>query len=133
MNELDLQSLDNAKQLFLTSKIYDFEVGTTKGLQQIHAAIFSGIYPFAGQIRTVNLTKGNFRFANCLYLQEILQVIEKMSETTFDEIIDKYVEMNIAHPFREGNGRSSRIWLDLIFIKNLKKIVDWSLVDKWAV
>lgn len=109
MSKLDLQSLHQAKQLFVTSKISDFEVGTSKGLRQILAAIFSGIYPFAGQLHSVNLSKGNFskgnfRFANCLYLQEILQVIEKMPETTFDKIIDKYVEMNLAHPFREGNG-----------------------------
>ena len=108
------------------------EVGTTKGLQQIHAWLFDGLYDFAGQIRTVNIAKGNFRFANCLYLKEILAVIEKMPETAFEEIIAKYVEMNIAHPFREGNGRATRIWLDMMLKKNLGRVVDWQRIDRDA-
>lgn len=100
------------------------------GLKQIHAYLFGGLYDFAGQIRTVNISKGGFQFAMAQYLPETLNKIEKMSESTFDEIADKYVEMNIAHPFREGNGRSTRIWLDLILKKNLKLCIDWSKINK---
>jgi cell filamentation protein len=101
-----------------------------QGLQQIHGYLFGGLYDFAGQIRDVNIAKGNFRFAPLQYLDNTLKTIEKMPESTLDEIVDKYVEMNVAHPFREGNGRSTRIWLDLILKKNLKLCVDWSKINK---
>lgn len=130
MNEIDKKSLENAKNLFSTGDINNMEIGTTKGLQQIHKYLFDNIYDFAGTIRKENISKGNFRFANTLYLEDMLKKIESMSETTLDEIIDKYVEMNIAHPFLEGNGRSTRIWLDLILKKNLNKIVNWEKIDK---
>ena len=128
--EIDAKSLENAKQLFISGEINQIEVGTLKGLQAIHKALFNGLYDFAGKIRTKNISKGNFRFANCLYLREVLAVIEKMPESTFEEIIAKYIEMNIAHPFMEGNGRSSRIWLDMILKKSLGKVVEWSKIDK---
>ena len=130
MNEIDKQSLENAKKLFFSNDINEIEVGTTKGLQQIHKYLFEGLYDFAGNIRKENISKGNFRFANILYLEEMLNKIEAMNESTLDEIVDKYVEMNIAHPFKDGNGRSTRIWLDLILKKNLNKIVDWENIDK---
>ncbi|MDO4172978.1 MAG: Fic family protein, partial [Prevotellaceae bacterium] len=104
--------------------------GTAKGLCQIHKYLFDGLYSFAGQVRTLNIAKGGFRFANSLFLDAILPVIEKMPENTFEEIIAKYVEMNIAHPFMEGNGRSTRIWLDMILKKRLGKVIDWRMVDK---
>ncbi len=129
-NTIDGKSKQKAYSLFESNLLDEFEVGTTKGLQQIHAYIFGGLFDFAGKIRTKTISKGGFTFANGDYLSEILEKIEKMSESNFDEIIDKYVGMNIAHPFMEGNGRSTRIWLDLILKKNLKKCVDWSKVDK---
>ena len=107
-----------------------FEVGKFVGLAKIHAYLFSDIYEFAGKIRAVNIAKGNFRFAPIMYLEAALQNIDNMPQSTFDEIIEKYVEMNVAHPFREGNGRSARIWLDLILKKELGKVIDWSMVDK---
>ena len=119
-----------ALELFDTKKIYDFEVGTINGLCRIHEYLFQDIYEFAGKIREKNISKGNFRFASSLYLNDILQKIDNMPEDTFDKIIEKYVEMNIAHPFREGNGRSTRIWLDMILKKNLNKVIDWSKVHK---
>lgn len=130
MNDIDKKSLENAKRLFSSNDIKNIEIGTTKGLQQIHKYLFDELYDFAGIIRKENISKGNFRFGNSLYLEEMLKKIEIMSENTLDEIIDKYVEMNIAHPFLEGNGRSTRIWLDLIFKKNLNKIVNWENIDK---
>ena len=128
--EIDEMSLQKAEQLFESGRIHEIEVGTAKGLCQIHRALFDGLYDFAGKIRTLNIAKGGFRFANCLYLEAILPVIEKMPESTFEEIIAKYVEMNIAHPFMEGNGRTTRIWLDLILKRSLGKVVDWRKVDK---
>ena len=130
MNKIDEKSLEKAKNLFSSGDINHIEVGTVKGLQQIHKYLFDGLYDFAGLIREKNISKGNFRFANPLYLEDMLKKIETMSESTLDEIIDKYVEMNIAHPFLEGNGRSTRIWLDLILKKNLNKIVNWENIDK---
>jgi cell filamentation protein len=116
--------------LFESSFIESIEVGTTKGSQQIHGYLFGGLYDFAGQIRQKNISKGGFQFALSRFLSDTLIQIESMPEASFDEIISKYVEMNIAHPFMEGNGRSSRIWLDLILKKNLKKCVDWSKIGK---
>jgi len=130
MQDIDKQSLQNAYRLFETGDIDTFEIGTTKGLQQIHHYLFQGLYDFAGEIRTNNIAKGNFRFANSLYLNEILVKIEQMPEETFEEITAKYVEMNIAHPFMEGNGRAMRIWLDMILKTRLKKVVNWQLVNK---
>ncbi len=130
MNEIDKKSLENAKKLFLSGEVNNVEIGTTNGLQQIHKYLFDDLYDFAGTIRKENISKGNFRFGNSLYLEEMLKKIETMKETNLDEIIDKYVEMNIAHPFLEGNGRSTRIWLDLILKKNLNRIVNWENIDK---
>lgn len=127
-NTLDGQSRKKAYALF--EFVNSIEVGTVKGLQQIHAYLFGGLYDFAGKIRTVNIAKGGFQFAMAQYLPQTLADIEKMPETTFDEIMDKYVEMNVAHPFREGNGRSTRIWLDLMLKRSLKKCVDWSRINK---
>ncbi len=129
-NNIDKLSIEKAFKLFESGDINNIEVGTTKGLQQIHAYLFGDLYEFAGKIRTLNISKGNFRFANTLYLNEVLSAVEKMPEKTFKEIIAKYVEMNIAHPFLEGNGRAMRIWLDLILKKRLKKVVDWQKIDK---
>ena len=131
-NEIDKLSLVKAHALFETGDIDRIEVGTVKGLCDIHRYLFEGLYDFAGKVRTLNISKGNFRFANCMYLDVMLPVIEKMPETTFDEIIAKYVEMNIAHPFMEGNGRTMRIWLDMMLKKHLSRVVDWSEVDKAA-
>ena len=119
-----------ALELFDTNIINEFEVGTTKGLCDIHRFLFSDIYSFAGEIREVNLAKGNFRFAAAMYLKDILSKIDAMPETTFEDIIKKYIEMNIAHPFRAGNGRSTRIWLDMILKNRIGKIIDWSKIDK---
>ncbi|GAB4284105.1 MAG: hypothetical protein Kow0068_09080 [Marinilabiliales bacterium] len=127
---IDGKSKSKAYALFESSFINSIEVGTTKGLQQIHAYLFGGLYEFAGQIRQKNISKGGFQFAVSHFLGNTLKQIEEMPENTFDEIIDKYVEMNIAHPFMEGNGRSIRIWLDLILKKRLKKCVDWSKISK---
>lgn len=119
-----------ALELFDTNKLNEFEVGTFKGLSMIHKFLFEDIYDFAGKIRKENISKGNFRFASAMYLEEVLGKIDKMPQDSFGSIVNKYVEMNIAHPFREGNGRSTRIWLDMILKKELNKIVDWSKVDK---
>ena len=127
---IDGKSKSKAYALFESSLIDNIEVGTIKGLQQIHAYLFGGLYDFAGQIRTVNIAKGGFQFAMAQFLPQTLATIEHMPETNFGEIADKYVEMNIAHPFREGNGRATRIWLDLILKKQLQKCVDWSRIDK---
>lgn len=129
-NTLDGQSRKKAYQLYESGLLRRLEPGSLKCLQQIHAYIFGGLYDFAGQIRTKNISKGGFTFANCLHFPGTLQVIERMPETSFDEIMDKYVEMNVAHPFMEGNGRSTRIWLDLMLKRSLKLCVDWSQIDK---
>lgn len=127
---IDGKSKSKAYALFESSLIDSIEVGTVKGLQQIHAYLFGGLYDFAGQIRTVNIAKAGFQFAMAQYLFKTLKAVEQMPEDSFDNIIDKYVEMNVAHPFREGNGRSARIWLDLMLKNNLKLCIDWSKVDK---
>lgn len=127
---LDEQSKKKAYDLITSGVIYDIEVGTTRGLQQIHSYLFDGLYDFAGKIRDKNISKGGFMFANALYLPNVLNDIDKMPENTIEQIVDKYVEMNIAHPFMEGNGRATRIWLDQILIRSLKKCVDWSKIDK---
>ena len=129
-NTVDGQSRKKAYSLFESGLLNAVEPGSIKCLQQIHAYLFGGLYDFAGQIRTVNIAKGGFQFAMAQFLPQTLATIELMPETTFEEIADKYVEMNIAHPFREGNGRSTRIWLDLIFKKRLQRCVDWSKIDK---
>ena len=123
-------SKKKALELFESGKLNELEAGKFSSLKAIHKALFDDIYYFAGEIRTVNISKGNFRFAPIMYLEEALQNIDKMPQATFDEIIEKYVEMNIAHPFREGNGRSTRIWLDCILKKELGRVIDWSQVDK---
>ena len=119
-----------ALELFETGLLDQFEVGTFQGLAQIHQYLLGEIYNFAGQVRTVNIAKGNFRFAPVLYLQAALEHIGQMPQSTFDEIVEKYIEMNVAHPFREGNGRSTRLWLDAILKKELRQVIDWSRVDK---
>lgn len=135
-NQLELNNTEEklskirAKELFELDKINEFEVGTYQGLKDIHYYLFQDIYPFAGKKREVNISKGNFRFAPVMYLDPSLSHIDEMPMSTFNEIVEKYVEMNIAHPFREGNGRSTRIWLDLILKNSLKKVVDWNLIDK---
>lgn len=129
-NSLDRKSHTKAYGLYESGLLNSMEPGTLKCLQQIHAYIFGGLYDFAGQVRTKNISKGGFTFANCMHFPDTLQVIERMAETTFDEIMDKYVEMNVAHPFMEGNGRSTRIWLDLMLKRSLKRCVYWSRIDK---
>lgn len=129
-NTIDGQSRKKAYQLYESGLMSSMEPGTLKCLQQIHAYIFGGLYDFAGQVRTKNISKGGFTFANCMHFPDTLQVIERMAETTFDEIMDKYVEMNVAHPFMEGNSRSTRIWLDLMLKRSLRRCVDWSRINK---
>ena len=135
-NEIELAKKEEritklkALELFDTNKINEFEVGTTKGLCEIHKFLFSDIYFFAGKIREVNLSKGNFRFASSIYLKDVLSKIDSMKEDTFEDIIKKYVEMNVAHPFREGHGRSTRIWLDMMLKTRISKVVDWSKINK---
>jgi cell filamentation protein len=130
MKNIDKKSLENAFRLFDSGDIESIDVGSIKGLKSIHKYLFDNLYEFAGQIRTVNISKGGFRFANALYLNEILVKIDEMPENTTEEIIAKYVEMNIAHPFMEGNGRTMRIWLDMLLKRRLKKVVNWQFVDK---
>ena len=135
-NHLELARIEEkiskkkAMELFEKGLLDTFEIGTFKGLSDIHEYLFGEIYEFAGKARDVNISKGNFRFASVMYLKLALDKISKMSQSNFDEIIEKYIEMNVAHPFREGNGRSTRIWLDSILKKELKKVVDWSMVNK---
>ena len=131
-DQIDSKSRDKAYQLWDSSLMQTIEVGTARGLQQIHAYIFGGLYDFAGQIRQKNITKGGFQFAVSRFLGQTLAQIDLMPESTFDEIVAKYVEMNIAHPFMEGNGRSTRIWLDLMLKRSLRQCVDWSKIDKSA-
>ena len=119
-----------AKQLFDTGEIGTVEVGTYAGLAFIHRYLFEDIYPFAGKLREVNMSKGNFRFASVMFLNPSLEHIDSMPQSTFDQIVEKYVEINVAHPFREGNGRATRIWLDIIFRQELRQVVDWNLIDK---
>ncbi len=129
-SSVDEKSKQKAYELFESGLIHSVEVGTVRGLQQIHAYLFGGLYDFAGQIRTKNISKGGFIFASAQFLPENLKKIEQMPENTLEEIVSKYVEMNIAHPFMEGNGRSTRIWIDLILKKSLSRCVDWSRIDK---
>lgn len=135
-NQIELNKIEEklskkkAKKLFDSGKINQIKVGTFAGLKQIHKYLFEDIYDFAGKMRDINISKGNFRFAPVMYLEQALKHIDKMPQSTFDEIVEKYVEMNIAHPFREGNGRATRIWLDLIFKKEIKQVVDWNKIDK---
>jgi len=130
-NTLDEESKAKAKQLFDTGDIDNIEVGTVKGLIHIHKYLFGGLYTFAGQIRSKNISKGGFKFANAAYLHETLATIERMSESDYEGIVTKYIEMNVAHPFMEGNGRSTRIWLDLILKKNIRMCVDWQRINKY--
>ncbi len=131
-NEIDKLSIAKAKELFASGKVYEIEVGTTAGLRAIHRALFDGLYPVAGDVRKLNISKGGFRFVNSLYLVPALEAIEKMPESTFEEIIAKYVEMNIVHPFMEGNGRATRIWLDMMLRRSLGKVVDWCKITREA-
>lgn len=135
-NQLELNKAEEkiskhkAKQLFESGEINHIEVGTFNGLAQIHSYLFGDIYDFAGKLREVNIAKGNFRFVPLMYLEQSLKHITKMPQSNFDEIIEKYVEMNIAHPFREGNGRATRMWLDLMLKKEIKQVIDWNVIDK---
>lgn len=129
-NTIDGQSKKKAYQLFESEILQTVEPGSIRRLQQIHAYLFGGLYDFAGQIRTKNISKGGFTFANCMHFPTTLKTIDRMPENTFDEIMDKYVEMNVAHPFMEGNGRSTRIWLDMMLKRSLRKCVDWSKINK---
>lgn len=126
----ELLSKKRAKQLIETGKLFEFEVGTFKGLAAIHQYLFQDIYDFAGKIRDVNLAKGDFAFAPRMFLDQSLEYLDKLPQANFDEIVDKYAEMNIAHPFREGNGRSMRLWLDNLLRAKLGRIVDWNNIDK---
>lgn len=128
--KIDKKSLEKAKKIFETKEVYNIEVWTLAWLLEIHKKLFDWLYDFAWKIRSQNISKWNFRFANVLYLAEILEKIEKMPENSFEEIVEKYVEMNIAHPFLEWNWRTMRIWLDMMFRKNLKKVVNWEKIDK---
>ena len=130
MKNIDKISIENAYRLFDSGDINTMEIGTTEGLTQIHKYLFDGLYDFAGEIRMKNISKGGFRFANALYLNEILVKIEQMPEDDFDSIVSKYVEMNIAHPFMEGNGRTMRIWLDMILKNRIGRLVNWQYIDK---
>ncbi len=130
MKNIDKKSLAKAYNLFDTGDVDKIAIGTTKGLQQTHKYLFDGLYDFAGKVRTQNISKGGFRFATAFYLKEILQKLEQMPDNTFEQIIEKYVEMNIAHPFMEGNGRTMRIWLDMLLKERLKSVVNWQFVDK---
>jgi cell filamentation protein len=130
MKDEELQSKKRAVELYDSGKIDEFEVGTTKGLKQIHQFLFQDVFGLAGKIRDVDLAKGNFRFAPTMYLNDTLRTIDNLPDSNYDEIIKKYVEMNVAHPFREGNGRATRIWLDQILKKRLGKCIDWSKVGK---
>ena len=130
MDPLDEQSKRKAYEIFEGDILNNIEVGTFKGLQQIHSYLFGGLYDFSGKMRNKNISKGGFIFANCNYLLDTLNKINNMKDETLEEIVDKYIEMNLAHPFMEGNGRSTRIWLDLILKKNLSLCVDWSAIDK---
>lgn len=125
-------SKKRALELWDKDLINKIKPGTLKGLQEIHKYIFQDVFDFAGEIRNVNISKGNFRFAPMLFLNDNLKIIEKMPQSTFDEIVEKYVEMNVAHPFREGNGRSMRIWLDIMLKENIGQCVDWSKIDKYS-
>ena len=131
-HEIDRLSIAKAKELFASQRVYALEIGTTAGLQSIHHALFDGLYTFAGEIRKLNISKGGFRFANSLYLVPALEAIEKMPDNTFEEIVAKYVEMNIAHPFMEGNGRATRIWLDMMLRRALGRVVDWRKISRQA-
>ncbi|MFM7327861.1 MAG: protein adenylyltransferase Fic [Bacteroidota bacterium] len=130
MKNIDQQSIEKAFRLIESGDIEKIETGTFRGLQEIHHYLFDGLYPFAGQIRTQNISKGGFRFATVLYVKEALAKVEQLPEDSFDAIITKYVEMNIIHPFSEGNGRAMRIWLDTMLRKRLHRMIDWQLVDK---
>lgn len=130
MENEELQSKKRAIELYDSGKINEFEVGNTKGLKQIHHFLFQDVFDFAGKIRDIDLAKGNFRFAPAIYLNDTLRTIDNLPDNNYDEIIKKYVEMNVAHPFREGNGRATRIWLDQILKKRLGKCIDWSKVGK---
>jgi cell filamentation protein len=132
MNNIDRISLDNAYSLYSGGEIYSLEVGTTKGLQDIHKYLFDGLYDFSGTIRDKNISKCGFKFANSFFLKEILPKIEEMPDTTFDEIIGKYIEMNVAHPFMDGNGRAMRIWLDAMLREKLNSVVNWQHVNKYS-